>query len=141
MLPEWHKQLRSGDQSFWFRAMVATESAGYRYLNRFVCPTQREQEIIQKKPKLTSVGPMWFWRTDHAFIEICNRKEFKKSIGPYRYGSSTASMLMVELLHVLKIAPGRRGKLQKYNTEYEAFDFCHYCNLKSKHLGFKPSYV
>lgn len=27
MLPEWHEQLRSGDQSFWFRAMVATDSA------------------------------------------------------------------------------------------------------------------
>jgi hypothetical protein len=27
MLPEWHEQLRSGDQGFWFRAIVATESA------------------------------------------------------------------------------------------------------------------
>ena len=26
MLPEWHEQLRSGDQSFWFRPMVATDS-------------------------------------------------------------------------------------------------------------------
>jgi hypothetical protein len=27
MLPEWHEQLRSGDQGFLFRAMVTTESA------------------------------------------------------------------------------------------------------------------
>ena len=46
----------------------------------------------------------------HEFIEICNRKGFKKIIGLYRYGSFTASMLMVELLHVLKIAPGRLWK-------------------------------
>jgi hypothetical protein len=32
-------------------------------------------------------------------------------------------------------------KLQKYNTEYDAFDSCHYCTLKSKHLGFNPTYV
>ena len=27
MLPEWHEQLRSGDQGFLFRAMVTTDSA------------------------------------------------------------------------------------------------------------------
>ena len=56
---------------------------------------------------------MHFWRTDHAFafVEICNRKGFKESIGLYRYGSSTASMLMVGLLHVLKIAPDQLGKV------------------------------
>jgi hypothetical protein len=29
-------------------------------------------------------------------------------------------------------------ELQKYNTEYDAFDSYHYCTLKSKHLGFNP---
>ena len=49
------------------------------------------------------------------------------------------SMLMVELLHVLKIAPGRLWKsLEKCKTEYDAFDFCHYCTLKSNHIGLIP---
>ena len=38
---------------------------------------------LSNKPGLASGGPMWFWRTVHAYIEICNRKGFKKSIPVY----------------------------------------------------------
>lgn len=85
---------------------------------------------------------MWFWRTVHAHIEICNRKGLKKK----------HRALQVRVFHIIHANGGAAArpencawstseKLQKYNSEYDAFDFCHYCTLKSKHIGFKLPYV
>ena len=97
---------------------------------------------LSNKPELASGGPMWFWRTVHAHIEICNRKGFKKK----------HRALQVRVFHIIHANGGAAArpencawstseKLQKYNSEYNAFDFCHYCTLKSKHIGFKLPYV
>ena len=90
-----------------------------------------------KKTSWLQLGKYGFGEQIMHLSEYCNRKGFKKNIGLYRHGSSTASMLMVELLHVLKIAYHHgHGRLWKscrnitQNTEYDAFGFCHYCTLK-----------
>ena len=74
---------------------------------------------------------MWFWRTVHAYIEICNRKGLKKK----------HRALQVRVFHIIHANGGAAArpencawstseKLQKYNSEYDVFDFCHYCTLQ-----------
>ena len=110
------KPITSGEDRYQSKALIILA-----YPTSLCMPHTKGTGNYPKKNKLASGGPMWFLQTDHAFIEICNRKGFKKSIGRYRNGSFTASTMMVELLHVLNIAPGRLWKSYHYCTMHLIF--------------------
>ena len=75
---------------------------------------------LSNKTNLASGGPMWFWRTVHALIEIFNRKGFKKSKSLHRQEPSISSMIMVELLHVLelRLVDFRKAIETQHTTRY-----------------------